>query len=348
MLEVRDLTKRYGNLVAVEDLSFRIEPGEFTTLLGPSGCGKSTTLHAIAGLIEPTDGSVHLRGDDVTSEEPYERNIGMVFQHSALFPHMTVDENVRYGLQMKDFEGDHDAQVEKYLDMVEMLDHADHKPDELSGGQQRRISFARSLAYEPDILLLDEPLTGLDRVLREQMREEIRTIHEEVGITTLHVTHDQAEALSMSDRIVVLNEGRKQQEATPDELYESPETQFVAEFVGQSTAFEGRVVDTQPPTVEAGDLRIQVGDDHALDDGDQVSLYVRPELTSIEMPATAGGEPNTFSGTVTGIRYVGHRAELDVELEDGSLFSAFCPTSKAVAKGDDVAVHFDPDEVIVL
>ncbi len=242
MLEVIGLTKSYGSLLAVDELSVRIERGEFVTLLGPSGCGKSTTLHAIAGLVEPTAGTISLRGENVTDASPNDRNIGFVFQHSALFPHMTAAENIEYGLTMQGFDAvDHDEQVDRFLELVQLSDHHDHSPNELSGGQQRRLSLARALAYEPDILLLDEPLTGLDRVLREEMRNEIRTIQQEVGVTTLNVTHDQAEALSMSDRVVVMNEGKREQVGSPKELYRNPASEFVAEFVGQSTRFRGRL-----------------------------------------------------------------------------------------------------------
>lgn len=348
MLEVKNLTKYYGDLLAVDDMSFRIGEGEFATLLGPSGCGKSTTLHIIAGLINATSGSVHLRGENVSTVPPHDRNIGLVFQHSALFPHMTVEENLRYGLKMQDFDGDHDAQIEKYLEMVQMSDHADHKPDELSGGQQRRISFARALVYEPDILLLDEPLTGLDRVLREDMRNEIRSIQQEVDVTTLHVTHDQSEALSMSDQVIVMNEGRKEQEGHPTELYERPETEFVAEFIGQSTKFEGELVEASSPVVQSGTRQIHVemnGHAEAVD-GDDISTYIRPEEINVRSGSQINGDVNTFAGTVTDIEYLGHRAELEVELDDGTTVTAFTQTSDDIAVGDDVSVQFDPEKVI--
>ncbi|SEH17259.1 putative spermidine/putrescine transport system ATP-binding protein [Natronorubrum sediminis] len=348
MLEIKNLTKYYGDLLAVDDVSFRVEEGQFATLLGPSGCGKSTTLHSIAGLIEATSGSVHLRGEDVSTVPPYERNIGLVFQHSALFPHMTVEENLRYGLKMQNFEGDYDAQIEKYLGMVQMLDHADHKPDELSGGQQRRISFARALVYEPDILLLDEPLTGLDRVLREDMRNEIRAIQREVDVTTLHVTHDQSEALSMSDKVIVMNEGRKEQEGHPSNLYERPETEFVAEFLGQSTKFEGEFVDASSPVVQSGSREIHVqsnGHVESIED-DTISTYIRPEEIDVRRPSQVNGEVNTFVGTIVTIEYLGHRAELEVELDDGTMMTAFSRTSDELNVGDEIAVQFDPEKVI--
>lgn len=350
MLEIQNLTKYYGDLLAVDDVSFRIEEGEFATLLGPSGCGKSTILHIIAGLIEATSGSVHLRGDDVSSIPPYDRNIGLVFQHSALFPHMTVEENLRYGLKMQEYDGDFDAQIDKYLELVQMADHADHKPGELSGGQQRRISFARALVYEPDILLLDEPLTGLDRVLREEMRNEIRTIQREVNVTTLYVTHDQSEALSMSDTVIVMNEGKKQQVGKPQELYERPKTEFVAEFLGQSTKFEGKVATNSPPVVQAPDQDIHISPDLDTErfGDDPVSVYVRPEKIDIRSPGQTNGDVNTFVGTISHVEYLGHRAELEVELENGTTISAFGHATEQFAPGDEVAVQFDPEEVIVV
>lgn len=350
MLEIQNLTKRYGSLVAVDDISIRIENGDFATLLGPSGCGKTTTLHAIAGLVQPSSGSVHLRGTDVTASPPNERNIGLVFQKSALFPHMTVKENIRYGLKMQGYEGDHEAQIERFLDLVQMSDHADHKPGELSGGQQRRISFARALAYEPDILLLDEPLTGLDRVLREDMREEIRNIHREVDVTTLHVTHDQTEALSMSDTVFVMNDGSVQQQGDPQTLYKQPNSEFVAEFVGKSTKFTGELVDANGPVVRNNGRDIAVRSDPDTDhlNGQTVSAYVRPEAIRVAKPGQANGAANLMTGTVTGVEFLGHRGELDVKLEDGTTVTAFTDATMDARNGDEVVVQFDSSDVIVV
>lgn len=348
MLEVKGLTKYYNDLLAVDDLSFRIEQGEFATVLGPSGCGKSTTLHIIAGLIEPTEGSIQLRETDMTDAAPDERNIGLVFQHSALFPHMTVSENLRYGLRMQGVDSAvHDERIEKYLDLVQMPEYGDQKPDELSGGQQRRISLARALVYEPDILLLDEPLTGLDRVLREDMRNEIEGIQREVGVTTLLVTHDQEEALSMSDRVIVMNEGRKEQEGTPQELYKRPATPFVASFVGQSTRFEGRVVNPTPPVIgtEAGEIRGPA--DARMTEGETVSAYVRPEGVALSNPDDPDGV-NAFSGTVIHAEYLGSHEELEVELVDGTVVMVDTDASMGIKVGDEVTVGFDPKDVILL
>jgi len=259
---------------------------------------------------------------------------------------MTVKENLRYGLKMQEFDGDHDDQIAKYLEMVQMTDHADHKPGELSGGQQRRISFARALVYEPDILLLDEPLTGLDRVLREEMRNEIREIQQEVDVTTLSVTHDQSEALSMSDKVIVMNEGRKEQAGAPQELYEEPETQFVAEFLGQSTKFEGKVAANDPPMVRASNQEIQLASDIDTRTGWTAirchCTYGRKKSISVR-PRRQTGTNNTFVGTVSHVEYLGHRAELEVTLDDETTVTAFGNATEEYAVGDEIAVQFDPE-----
>lgn len=348
MLEVDGLTKYYGDLLAVDDLSFRIEQGEFATLLGPSGCGKSTTLHVIAGLIDPTEGTIRLRGTDVTDTTPDNRNIGLVFQHSALFPHMTVEENLRYGLRMQDVEkSEHDERIERYLELVQMPEYGDHKPDELSGGQQRRISLARALVYEPDILLLDEPLTGLDRVLREDMRNEIEQIQREVGVTTLHVTHDQEEALSMSDTVIVMNDGRKEQEGSPQELYERPATPFVASFVGRSTRFDGTVTSDDPLTVDTGEQVITASAASPATEGESVSVYVRPESLRIHNPDETEAA-NVFTGTVTHTEYLGSHSELELEIGNGTAMTVNAEPSRRLEVGDTVTVGFDPEDVIVV
>lgn len=348
MLEVDGLTKRYGDLVAVDDLSFRIEQGEFATVLGPSGCGKSTTLHCIAGLREPTEGTVRLRGNDVVSVPPNKRNIGLVFQHSALFPHMTVEENLRYGLRMQGIDKSvHNDRIKKYLELVEMGEYGSQKPSELSGGQQRRISLARALVYEPDILLLDEPLTGLDRVLRETMRNEIESIQQEVGVTTLHVTHDQEEALSMSDRVVVMNDGHKEQEGPPKALYQRPETEFVASFIGKSTRFDGEVAGTNPAQVDTEVGRIYTADGAKLSSEASISAYVRPEAMSV-LTNGSNDEQNTFTGRITHYEYLGNRVELEAKLADGTSITVDADPTLEYDLGDEVIVQFDPEDVILL
>lgn len=344
MLEIRNLTKYYGDHLAVENLSFEIKKGDFVTLLGPSGCGKSTTLKSIAGLIEPTEGKVILRGDDVTPLPPEKRNIGMVFQDSALFPHMTVRENIEYGLKMHDITNNIDKRVDKYLNLVEMDGYGDDYPEELSGGQQRRISIARSLAYEPDMLLLDEPLTGLDRVLREQIRDEIKQIQRETNVTTLFVTHDQEEALSLSDKVIVLNDGKKEQEGHPRLLYEDPESQFVASFVGKSTSFTGTPSNDDPSIIHNGSLSLVASGDHD-PNADNVNVYIRPEdiILAPDEKCT-----NRFSGTVQHISNVGSHSEVEVKLKNGKSILVESGRFPDVTVGDKVDVGFNEEDVIVL
>jgi ABC-type Fe3+/spermidine/putrescine transport system ATPase subunit len=347
MLEVKNFTKYYGDLLAVDDLSFRIEQGDFVTLLGPSGCGKSTTLHTIAGLTDPSEGQIILRGDDVTDTPPNERNIGMAFQHNALFPHMTAIENIEYGLKMHGYaEKERQERIDELLELIQMPNLGEHKPDELSGGQQQRISLARAIAYEPDLLLLDEPLTGLDRVLREEMRREIVRIQNEVEVTTLYVTHDQEEALSLSDKIVVLNDGVKQQEGSAEELYQSPTNEFVAEFVGKSTRFDGKVVSRSPLRVDDGIREIEARGGDAFDDGEEVSLYIRPE--DIEIVSDATNEPNTFVGQTRQMTNLGSYAEVIVELEDGTSVLVETKRFPGIETGETVSIRVHPDDIIVL
>ena len=364
MLEVNGLTKYYGELLAVDDVSFRIDEGDFVTLLGPSGCGKTTLLHMIAGLREPSEGTVELRGEDVTELPPEDRNVGMAFQSTALFPHMTVRENIGYGLRMHGYSAEErESRVQEFLELVDLPDHGDHHPDELSGGQQQRVSLARALAYEPDILLLDEPLTGLDRVLREEMREWLMTLQREVGVTSLYVTHDQEDALSMSDKVIVLNKGRTQQAAHPQTIYERPANEFVAQFVGKSTQFSGSVARTTPhPVVETGAADVAITGEH--ESGEPVSLYVRPEDIAVEsIAATADGglevtgdaEPttpsvpkNAFSGTVEKISNLGNRTEVTVALESGEIALANTERFPDFETGDVVTVTFEPESVVVV
>lgn len=344
MLEVKNLTKYYGDHLAVQDLSFSIDEGDFATLLGPSGCGKSTTLRTIAGLISPTEGTITLRGEDVTDLPPDQRNIGMVFQSSALFPHMTVKENISYGLKMHGLDDEVGSRVTEYLDLVEMSGYEDHLTTELSGGQQRRVSIARALAYEPDILLLDEPLTGLDRVLREQIRNEIKQIQREINVTTLFVTHDQQEALSLSNQIIVLNNGQKEQEGRPKSLYENPKNTFVAEFIGKSSKFTGTVDQTNPSIIQNGSLKFSVAP-NPLPETDEVTLYVRPEDISI---GSDNGYQNEFAATVTHIADVGSHSEIEVELEDGTNVLIEGERFPNLTVGEMTTVGFDPEDVIVL
>ncbi|MGM0683070.1 MAG: ABC transporter ATP-binding protein, partial [Halobacteriota archaeon] len=246
-VELDGVTKRYGDTAAVDDVSLRVREGEFFTLVGPSGCGKTTTLRLIAGFEEPTAGTVRFFGESVAGVPPEDRDVGVVFQNYALFPHMTVGENVAYGLNFADPPGGvtRDERVAELLELVDLPDAADRDPESLSGGQQQRVAMARALAPGPDVLLLDEPMSALDAQLRERLRVQVRTIQSELGITTVYVTHDQEEALAISDRVAVMRDGAPEQIAPPRTVYREPATRFVAEFVGDNNVFAGRTTDVE-------------------------------------------------------------------------------------------------------
>ncbi len=274
-LVLNRLSKRYGDLTAVEDLSLSVERGEFISLLGPSGCGKTTTLQMIAGFVEPSGGSIVLDGKDVSRTPANKRGLGMVFQNYALFPHMTAAENVSFGLEMQRVGKDErQARVAEALKLVGLSHLADRHPARMSGGQQQRVALALALVIRPSVLLLDEPLSNLDAKLREEMQLELRSIQRTVGTTTILVTHDQSEALALSDRIVVMNQGRVEQVAEPFAAYEGPSNRFVGGFLGKANVF------TPTPQPYAGEVRACVGEAHIPMDGQPVpqgAVIVRPE-----------------------------------------------------------------------
>jgi len=287
-LELRGVSKTYGTVVAVEDLSLEVDAGDMVALLGPSGCGKTTTLRMVAGFVEPTAGAILVRGRDITALPPDRRDMGMVFQSYALFPHMTVRGNVEFGLRWRRLgRAEMVRRVADVLALVGLEGLADRYPRQLSGGQQQRVAVARVLVLEPKLLLFDEPLSNLDAKLRLQMRHEIRRLQKEVGITALFVTHDQEEALTIADKVLVLDRGRVEQYGTAAEVYDEPRTRFVAEFIGTSNLFAGRLEDKPPrPFVTAGGLRLAVGPARAAGGG-EVLLMIRPEKVVLG-PARGG------------------------------------------------------------
>jgi putative spermidine/putrescine transport system ATP-binding protein len=295
-LSLRNIVKSYdGRVNAVDDVTIDIARGEFLTFLGPSGSGKTTTLMMIAGFEEPTAGVIELEGEDLTRRKPYERNIGVVFQNYALFPHMTVARNVAFPLRMRKFPRARQAtRVREILDLVDLARFADKYPRELSGGQQQRVALARGLVFNPDVLLLDEPLGALDKSLREQMQVELKRIHREIGITMVYVTHDQTEAMTMSDRIAVFSHGKLEQAAPPLEVYHRPLTRFVGEFIGDSNIFTG-VVDTARSgcvTLDAlGPIHVDAAAWRRIGKG-AVDVLVRPERVQLGTAATAMTLPN--------------------------------------------------------
>lgn len=348
MLEVRNLTKTYGKEKAVERLSFAVEEGEFVTLLGPSGCGKTTVLKTVAGIEQPDEGCVILRDEDVTSKKPEERNVGIVFQSSSLFPRMRVRENVEYALKPHVEEAaERRERAEEYLELVGMEDKSDASPETLSGGEARRVELARALSYEPDIMLLDEPLTGLDRGLRNELRDEIKHIQVETDVTMLFVTHDQEEAISVSDRIVVLKDGKKEQEGTPRELYRQPETHFVAEFLGESARFEGVLDDTGSSVELPTGTRLRVNGQAENVDGNEVTVYVRPEDVKVS-DSEQGGWENVFEGSITEVTEMGSYTEACVRVESGEEMLAKFDGFSDVNVGDEVVVGFDEEDVILV
>ena len=348
------VSKRYDrDVLAVDDIDLEIESGEFVTLVGPSGCGKTTTLRTIAGFEKPTAGTVRIGGEDVTDAPPYERNTGMVFQDFALFPHMTVHENVAYGMEA---DGGYtteeiDDRVVEMLELVELPDTADRYPDQLSGGQQQRIALARALAPKPDALLLDEPLASLDKKLREQMQVELRRIQQEIGITTVFVTHNQEEALTMSDRLAVMNEGRFDQVGPPGDVYDEPDSRFVADFLGTANIFDGSVtaVEDGRATVDCEDAAVSSRSGAATAVGDEVAVVIRPERFRFVSEATDGGTregtANVFEGEITFTRHLGSSVEFRLETEAGrELVVVHRSGLQAYESGDQVTVAVDADD----
>jgi putative spermidine/putrescine transport system ATP-binding protein len=308
-LELQSVSKRYGDFFAVREVSLDVADGEFLVLLGPSGCGKTTTLRIIAGFVEATSGRVQVAGRDVTTLPPWKRNAGLVFQSYALFPHLTVAENVGFGLEMRKVPKAEIAErVAGALRLVRLGHLGERLPRQLSGGQQQRVALARALAFKPDVLLLDEPLSNLDAKLRQEVRIEIRELQRQLGLTTIMVTHDQEEALTMADRLVVMNDGAVRQLGTQRDLYERPADKFVAGFVGRSTFLEG-VVEGPGRFRSAGGLEIKCADGAP----GPAALALRPERISLSSSPPAGLD-NVLAGVVEFVSYLGANLDVHVRL----------------------------------
>ena len=347
ILDLQGLSKAYGESIAVDRIDLHVRTGEFLTFLGPSGSGKTTTLNLIAGFIEPTTGSMLLNGAPLEKMRAHERNLGVVFQHYALFPHMTVADNVAYPLKQRKIpKAKRVDAVHKVLQMVRLEQYANRYPKQLSGGQQQRVALARAIVYRPPILLMDEPLGALDKKLREWLQMELRRIHRELGSTFIYVTHDQEEALALSDRVAVFNEGRIEQIGTGKELYDEPSTLFVGKFIGESSVFEG--------TVTRGRFEANGTEYHGrgtVPDG-PAAILVRPEkLTVSEAESTAPADEltNSVIGYIQDIIFVGSAVKYTLNTPIGEAV-AHVPAERAVDSriGDRVKVAWHPQDAKLL
>ena len=339
------ITKTFGDFTAVDDLSLTIPEGSFFALLGPSGCGKTTTLRMIAGLEEPTVGSIFIGNTDITTKKPYQRPVNTVFQNYALFPHLSIFENVAFGLRRRGIK-DVKEQVEKVLKLVELPHFADRKPTQLSGGQQQRIALARAIVNRPALLLLDEPLGALDLKLRRQMQIELKWIQTEVGLTFVHVTHDQEEAMTMADTIAVMNEGRIEQMGSPAELYESPATAFVANFLGQSNLIRGVVSssdgDSQVVTVHG--QKISLLKERNKSESSSVVVGIRPEKIRIDLPDVETKGNALTGGIVSDVSFVGVSTQYVVEMpwkQDLMVFEQNDGGTPTLRPGDPVSLSWN-------
>jgi putrescine transport system ATP-binding protein len=326
-IEFRHVTKRFADFVAVDDLSLVIYEREFFALLGPSGCGKTTLMRMVAGFEEPTEGSVLLDGQDLVGVPPYRRPTNMMFQSYALFPHMSVEQNIAFGLRQDRMpKGEIAERVEEMLNLVKLKPFARRKPHQLSGGQRQRVALARSLAKKPKVLLLDEPLGALDKKLREETQFELIDLQQKLGLTFLIVTHDQEEAMTVADRIAVMDHGRVIQVATPAEIYEQPNSRYVADFIGNINLIEGKVSAsaTGATRIDAPEAGAVIEIDQAVEAkvGDQVWFAIRPEKIRISLDAPLPGSPNTLSGEVWDIGYLGDVPIYHVRLANGATVTA--------------------------
>jgi len=362
IVELIGVTKNFGDTIAVDNIDLKVRKGEFITLLGPSGCGKTTTLRLIAGFIRPDKGYILINGERMENKAPYERNLGMVFQNYALFPHMTVYENIAFGLKMRKVNKvEIDKKVKEYLELVQLPGIEKRYPRQLSGGQQQRVALARALVIEPEVLLLDEPLSNLDLKLREAMRLELKAIHERVGITFIYVTHDQGEALAMSDRLAIMNKGKIMQVGTPEEVYERPINRFVAEFIGETNILEGKVTKIDTKTniakISVGKNFIVYASTSSLDherlknliEGAEVRLSIRPQKIRIERNRTT--KRNSFLGKIKHAVYLGSTIKYHVQLDDVRELVVDMPTSEetgAYVVGKEVYVEFAPEDCLIL
>ena len=345
-LEISHLTKSFGTNTVVSDVSLAIEQGKFVCFLGPSGCGKTTLMRIIAGLEQPTSGTVRLDGRDITGIPTNERNFGMVFQALALFPHLDVAGNIGYSLRYRTMAKHHKQErIDELLKLVDLPDMQSRRVDQLSGGQRQRVAIARALAQEPLLFLMDEPLSALDAKLRDHMQVELRQLQQKLKITTIFVTHDQREAMTIADQIVVMAHGKVQQVGSPIDIYRKPVNRFVADFIGQSNLAEGTLVDRDH--VRIGESVITTSPaPPALKMGDHVTVCARPESTLIARPTAGSDAP---SGTVTFVRDLGSSVEVFLESGGRQVVASLAPAAWAALEGaSEFSISFAPGSVTVL
>jgi putative spermidine/putrescine transport system ATP-binding protein len=349
-LEINNVSKQFGkDTEAVSNFNLQVEKGELVSFLGPSGCGKTTTLRVVAGFEKPTTGQVRINDEDITNNPPNQRNVGMVFQAYALFPNMTVAENIGFGMKVaKKPAAEISARVDEMLDLIHMSGFGDRYPYQLSGGQQQRVALTRALALSPEVLLLDEPLSALDAKIRVSLRQEIRSIQRELGITAIYVTHDQEEALSLSDRVVVMNLGKIEQVGTPFQIYNFPQTEFVAQFVGVLNAVQAEVVDPASNRLKLDGQQVQTAQDlskHRA--GDRIVLAIRPERFSF---AAEQVKANLLECKIENITFLGSIVRVQVRINDFTLYMDTFnnPYLELPKNGDTVKITCSREAVLIL
>ncbi|MDF2839464.1 MAG: potA [Clostridia bacterium] len=343
-----DVEKSFGKNKVVKKMNIDIKEGEFITLLGPSGCGKTTTLRMIAGFEEASSGIIKVQGESIEDKEPFERDVNTVFQNYALFPHMTVFDNIAYGLKIRKRPKDEiSKRVNEMLDLVQLKGYENRKPDALSGGQKQRVAIARALINNPKVLLLDEPLGALDLKLRKQMQVELKRLQKKLGITFIYVTHDQEEALTMSDRIAVMNEGVIEQLATPQEIYNRPITKFVAGFIGESNIFDGKVTSIKDEVLEvetlAGTMKVK---GNGFNVGEDIHVSIRPEYIKVSRDPVEGFN---LRGTVKDFTYMGTVVKTSVDLKDNTeiKYSRF-EKDEDFKEKDSVNIYWNPERAVAI
>lgn len=353
-VELRSVTKRYGEVVAVDDISLQIEPGEFFSLLGPSGCGKTTTLRMVGGFIDPTEGGIYIKGELVNGVPAYKRDTNLVFQQLALFPHMDVYDNVAFGPTAKKLwdREETSRRVRRMLELVDLGGYEDRRIQQLSGGQQQRVAIARALINEPSVLLLDEPLGSLDLKLRLQMQIELKRIQQRVGTTFIYVTHDQGEALTMSDRIAIMNGGRIEQIGSSEEIYSRPRTRFVARFIGDTNLIDGEIAaqEGNEVVVDSEGIQIHAQSGISAGGGQAVTISIRPEKIEVDRALNGSAATNCFQGQIKAVTFMGSVLRYEVVLANGLELLVEEPNQEGLRlrQGEEVYVSWSQESSVVL